>query len=303
MADVSLGRALGSGFALIKRRPASVLVWGLLHVIFVQAPILALLAYGAGDLVAAFGHAGTLSEPQAADFAFGLQRRMMLGEAAVLPGMLVHAIVSAAVYRAVLEPKGRAFAYLRLGRQEAWLLLLALTFSVLVGFAILPLEGLVAVTVISLMKLQAPAALAGPAVAVLALAVILWAFARLSMAGPMTFSDRRFRLFESWSLTRRNGLALLGLALLLILVMVLIELVVVGVAAGAVIGLGAGHAVDPRAVLAWLESPRLLDPVAAASLAALALVAAAIVGALNAIAVAPWATAYGQLKDRPNAWA
>ena len=40
MADISLGRALGSGFALIRRRPASVLVWGLLIVLFVQAPIL-----------------------------------------------------------------------------------------------------------------------------------------------------------------------------------------------------------------------------------------------------------------------
>jgi hypothetical protein len=303
MADISLSGALGSGFALIRRRPASVLVWGLLIVLFVQAPILAVLGLGASDLLAlaVTGQSRTPPTQQVMEFAFGLQRHIALIEACLLPAIAIRVIISAAVYRAVLEPGKAAFAYLRLGRQEAWLLLLALTFSALAAIAIFPLELVVIAAVLSLAALHAPVVYIAPALTVAALVVLLWAFARLSMAGPMTFADREFRLFESWRLTRRNGLRLLGLALLLIVVVILIELAIAALMAGVAAGLLGGHAIDPRAIQTWLASLTSQGPGLLAWLAPVILIAAAIIGGLNAIAVAPWATAYGQLNNSPNA--
>jgi hypothetical protein len=212
----------------------------------------------------------------------------------------VRVIVVAAVYRAVLEPARPGFAYLRIGRREGWLLLLMLTLAILVACAIIPLELLMIVPVIALARAAAPALLVGGGGVLVGLAVLVWVLARLSMAAPMTFAERRFRLFESWRLTRGHGLALIALGLLVFLFAALVEVAIFALAAAVAVGF-VGWPMNFRTVLVGLNSLRLQGPEALAVwLVPIGLVAAAAFGALYAIVVAPWADVYAQLNGRPD---
>ena len=303
MAAVSLGRAIGSGFALIKHRPASVFVWGLLLVVFVEAPILFLMGRAATETLGLWGAGGPTNEAAAQNIAFALQQRMLLVEAMMLPVLVVRVLIMAAVYRAVLEPAKRGLAYLRIGRQEAWLLLLALCISVLAGFAIVPLELLLGVSVITMM-MKGAWILVGPLLGIVGLILLLWVWARLSLAAPMTFADRHFRLFESWRLTRRHGLSLLGLGVVMFLLIAALELVLFSLLAIGGAALWAGHPLDAPAILAWIRRLSIQSAGQMAEwLVPIGLVAAAVFGALNAIAIAPWASAYQQLNKASRAGA
>ena len=302
MAAMSLGRAVGSGFELIKQRPASVLVWGLLLVLLVQAPTLILTAWVGSDLVEVWRRGGPLSPASANELAFAIQTRMALVQVMMLPALVVRALIVAAVYRAVLEPQRRGLAYLRIGRQEGWLTLLALCVWALAYFAIIPLELIVAAAVITGVLLKGYWWLMGPAVGIVGVLVLLWAVARLSLAAPMTFADRNFRLFESWRLTRRNGWSLLGLGVVMVLLLVGLELLLVAVVAVVVAVVFAGRAFDANQALAWLHGLSIQTPgQMAVWLVPTGLVAAAVYGAFNAIAIAPWASAYQQLNKGPGA--
>jgi hypothetical protein len=302
MAEVSLGRAIGSGFALIRHRPASVLVWGLLLVVFVQAPALYMLSQVGPQMLGLWGATGPTDPAEAQNIAFAFQGRMALIQALTLPAWLIRAVIVAAVYRAVLEPQKRGLAYLRIGRQEGWLLLLMLTAGLLTAFAIIPIELIVVVAVVTGIALKGLWWLLGPAVGIAGLVALLWAFARLSMAAPMTFADRNFRLFESWRMTQRHGFSLLGLGLLTVLLMLALELLLFG-AIGVVAAVAiAGRQVDAASIQAWLQGLTFQSPgQLAAWLVPTGLVAAAVFGALNAIAIAPWASAYQQLNTAPGA--
>jgi hypothetical protein len=301
MAAFSLGRAIGSGFALIKHRPASVFVWGLLLVLFVEAPIVVLVGRTATEMAGLWGRTGPVSPEAASSMGFALQERIAVIQLWILPTLLVRALIVAAVCRAVLEPQRRGLAYLRIGRQEGWLVLLSLTVSVLAAMAIVPVELLVGASV-ALGMMKPPVSLIGLGLGVVALLALLWVVARLSLAAPMTFAERNFRLFESWRLTRRNGLTLLGLGVLMFLLVVVIELVLVGLVALAAVAVLAGRPVDASQIQAWLQAFKIQSPgQMAAWLVPTGLVAAAVFGALNAIAIAPWASAYQQLNTAPRA--
>jgi hypothetical protein len=303
MAAVSLGKALGSGFALIRERPASVFAWGLLLVVFVEVPVFAILGQAIVGLAGAWGQKGPVNPVDASNLAFAFQQRIAIVEAMMLPTLLARALIVAAVYRAVLEPQRRGLAYLRIGRQEGWLMLLSLTVSVLAGFAIIPVELLIGGSILLGMALQSPWSLIAPiATGVAGLIFLLWVYARLSLAAPMTFAERNFRLFESWRATRRHGLELLGLGLVLFLLLVLIEVVVFGLVGIGAMAAIAGRTVDVPSVMSWLKDLSLQSPgQLAVWLVPTGLVAAAVIGAVNAIAIAPWASAYQQLNQGPAA--
>ena len=57
------------------------------------------------------------------------------------------------------------------------------------------------------------------------LGAMAWLGVRLSLAGPMTFAQRRLRLFSAWKLTRRRFWPLLGCYLLAFVFVVIIYLV------------------------------------------------------------------------------
>lgn len=301
MAAISIGRALGAGFVLIKRRPVSVFVWGLLVVLFVEAPLLAAFWLGFREGLAAFAlnPAPTPSDMQA--FQFDMQQRLGWMQVLDLPVYLVHAVVVAAVFRAVLEPKSSAFAYLRLGARELWLLLAMFCFANLLVLTMIPALGVVAVGgVLAVHAHPLWARLVPLGVAALAVCLLFWVGLRLSMAAPMTFAERRFRLFESWSLTRGQSGRLLILVILTWLIVAVLELLAAGVVWAVVFGLSVNHVIDIPHFVIGLSHVRAIDEMSGAApwLAIAAVLASIVFGMICAVAIAPFASAYSDLKAR-----
>lgn len=230
----SIGETALAGWGLVRREPKAVAVWGLVLLVFLFGPMVAVLTpimleFGrlASDLEGAQG-------TEAFDQAIGLQLWMMLFNlVSTVVQLVVQSVVIAAVFRAVLEPDNRGRFRLRLGAQEAWLMLL-----VVIGFAIFYI-GMVLVMIAGLaigglfyfVAQEAGAFIAGGLVILVGTVALLWVGLRLSMAGPMSFAERKLRLFESWTLTKGSSLRLLGMSLLNMLTLLVAQLVVVAVLA------------------------------------------------------------------------
>jgi hypothetical protein len=308
MARFSVTEAATSGFGLIGREPLAVLVWGLVVLAVLVLPCFGLVWAVFPDFVSF----AKLTEAQGADPSgqaaisqmMQLQSKMMLFNLIYLVGGTgVKAVLAAAVFRAVLEPGQKGFAYLKLGAQELWLALVSLVMGILAYMACMAAAIVVAICAAIAYFAGAQSGQAAGVGACILVAVVLglaaagaliWAMLRLSMAGPMSFSERKFLLFESWTFTRGQAWPLLGMTLLLGLIIVALELVLY-----AVFGVGVfafGLKLLPRMQTmtgqppeAWL---RLLWPY----IAGFAVVGSLLSGPAMALVFAPWATAYRDLK-------
>jgi hypothetical protein len=308
MARFSATGAATSGFGLIGREPLAVLAWGLVILVVLVLPCFGL----AWMVVPDFASFVRMTEAQGADPSgqaaisqmMQLQSKMMLFNLLYwVGGTGVKAVLAAAVFRAILEPGQKGFAYLKLGAQELWLALVSLVMGVLAYMACVAAVILVAICAaiayfVGAQSGQAAGVGACILVAVVlglaAAAVVIWAALRLSMAGPMSFAERKFLLFESWTLTRDQAWPLLGMILLLGLIIIALELVLY-----AVLGVGFvafGLQLIPRMQTmagqppeAWL---RLLWPY----IAAFTVVGSLLSGPAMALVFAPWASAYRDLK-------
>jgi hypothetical protein len=315
MADFSISDALGSGFGLLGRRPVSVLVWGLVSLIVGAALPLALFGSGlVTDYLALFRsfRPGMASPPpaQMMQLMAPLQAKMMVLQPIMLVvTLLVQSVVGAAVFRAVLEPRNRGLAYLRLGARELWLVLVNFVTRVLAVILIMALAvagliiGFALNAVFEGQHLDwATRSIVFVVLGLALAAVLVGVCVRFSMAWPMTFADGQFRLFESWGLTRGHGWKLFGLALLLAIISIVVVLVFEAVAAVFFILAVGGTHWDPFAALQLMQTPQsLLTPGFEVGLAVGGLVAAYLTGALYAITVAPWAAAYRGLRPPPAA--
>ena len=308
MARFSVTAAATSGFGLIGREPLAVLVWGLVVLVVLVLPCFGLVWTVLPDFVSfaklAEAPGGDPSGQAAMSQMMQLQSKMMLFNLLYwVGGTGVKAVLAAAVFRAVLEPGQKGFAYLKLGAQELWLALVSLVMGILAYVACMAAAVIVAICAAIAYFAGAqsgPAAGVGACILVAvvlgltAAGALIWALLRLSMAGPMSFSERKFLLFESWTFTRGQAWPLLGMTLLLGLIIVALELVLY-----AVFGVGLfafGLKLVPRMQdmtnqppEAWL---RLLWPY----IAGVALVGSLLSGPALALVFTPWATAYRDLK-------
>jgi len=297
------------GVRLVAREPLAILTWALAILLFLVAPAGWLLSSLAPSLFD-FARLAELQDQQpGADFETLMAPMMrlqgqMMGVNLIfwLGGTVAKAILAAAAFRAVLEPGNRGFGYLRLGAQEGWLALLMLVQGVLLYIVAIVAAIVLAIVVAIVFGIGASTErgvlLAGLATIAAVLAVgipLIWAILRLSLAAPMTFAERNFRLFESWALTRGQSLRLLGMTLLLVLILIAIEMVCGGLLVGGLaVTLGvqsAGtelEAVFQQPPQVWL---RTLWPV----LAVVATLGSLIGAVMTAIVAAPWAEAYRQL--------
>lgn len=312
MSGISIGETVVSGFGLVVRRPAAVLLWGLLFTAIVILPLALVfgpLLSGLPALVrtAQQGGQAEVSEAVAMRVAGGVLLAVPL---LVIAVAVAHAMVTGAVYRSVLEPAKRDFASLRFGRQELWLILLAVARWFVTG--VMATGVAVCALLVCGLGLLLSAWLVQPwqgivrapffIVAVLgAVCAGVWISLRLSLAGPMTFAERHFRLFESWTLTRGHVWELLGLGALLLVIRqglpILLAMAIYGGVAlltATTIGfVDFGHLgsaplsgqVDVAALLA-AATPVILIVVLVLMLA---------LGALQAVFLAPWAVAYRAL--------
>jgi hypothetical protein len=294
--SIEIGKAAFSGFGLIGRHPLSVLIWGLLYLILLGVPSLYMMSQVGPawlQMVQAAAQAKASGASPAETNATMMQMLPMMQKAGALGwlitllGLVVRAVLVTAVLRAVLEPANQGFCYLRLGMQELWQLLLAIAMFVLfvVGFVCIALVGgLLSVIMGSL----GPVAVLGRFVLTLGIFIAFVYFAlRFSLAPAMTFKDKTFRLFESWTMTRGHVGALFLIVLILIVLVLIFELVVGGAAIGYIFSNRAmlQNSTDPSAFF------KSLAPIAAIGVA----VGSLLSGAVLAIFLAPFATAYKQL--------
>jgi hypothetical protein len=311
MATFSISEALGSGFGLIARKPLSVLAWGLAYLVLIILPVCGIFAWLGPGLFEAFhdrirlAAGGVVGSGAFAGMMHSQMQMMAFQSAVALATVLGRAVLTGAVFRAVLEPKNSSFGYLRIGASELWLIVLMFGVGVLAAIYIVAvflgaaLTGLaVAAAFASSPTIKPFTAWAETVVALVALWLTIWVTLRLSLAGPMTFAAREFRLFESWALTRGHALRLFVLAVLEVLIIIVVYAALFCVGALVLMAVGfnfdwAGHHERMRAL--FEKSPTTLMAQVAPWLILVALIASVIYAGLMAIMIAPWAKAYGEL--------
>jgi hypothetical protein len=158
---------------------------------------------------------------------------------------LLNIIFSAAAIRAELEPQAHSFAYMRVGGQEAWLLASSFVFGlVLFGANFLMSIPLSIITVAATIGQVAASNGSSGASQAMGLggglllvrlvgqaiisAVYIWLWLRLSLGVVMSYHERQFRLFESWTLTRGHAWRMF-LTMLLVSLMLMAVGIVMGI--------------------------------------------------------------------------
>lgn len=300
MAAIDIGKAATAGLRVIARNPVAVLVWAAVLLLVGVLPVAGLMTTMLGSIVelAEAERAGV--EPSSEAIMPMISAVFAMQPVLLITGIAVRAILTAAIFRAVLEPDEKRWFYLRLGAQEMWVGLMVIVLWVLlslvstpVGFLLMPIMMIVAVaagndpTMFILPTVAAVLAMVG---------VLAWVMLRFSMALPMTFSERKFRLFESWTLTRGRTLQLLGVGVLLVLMVVLLEAVVIGVFVAISFALHGAGGFDEAAVTAFFAQDASIWMAELAPWAIGVAVLGALLGAAaTTVMVAPWAEVYRQL--------
>jgi len=304
MADIEVSAAAGAGFKLIGARPVSVFIWGLFMVLLVVGPSMVLFATILPQFIDMMREqAAHPDAPPRLAAAMPIINRMGAAYSVMgLGGILSAAILNAAVYRAVIEPRNRGFAYLRFGMREIWLVVLYVA-QFLLWFAMIVL-AVIAVGGISAMAAhfegRSWGAVAGVVAGLLAAFTLIVVALRLSMAAPMTFADGEFRLFQSWRLTRGHAWQIFLVALLLVVILIGVGIVVNVVERLTLFPLMFSFMADPHAADNFRttinQPPEIWLKTAWPFILAACVGISIYTGVMRSIVAAPWATVYRMLK-------
>jgi hypothetical protein len=301
MAHLSVGDAAGAGFKLIGGKPLSVFAWGLFAIVLGVLPVMAMMGTSMTPLMDMMRDMKLHPEtpPSQAQMMHMYGNMMFVNPLMRLASMVIKTMLAAAVFRAVLEPKKNAFAYLRLSMQEVWILLVSIveTIMIVVGAAVALLVCGLIVGVVASSATKMAAGLTGVVLAVICVVALIWVLLRLSMATPMSFEERGFRLFESWKITRGHAFGLFLLALLIGVILLLLELAALVVIGIPMMLIFHPHAMGPEAIQAFMKQPpQMMLQTVGPVIVVCVLVFSFVIGALQAIVLAPWATAYRMLR-------
>ncbi len=305
MADISIGSAVGAGFQLIARKPLTVMVWGLVRILFVVAVIALFAPVLMGIFAEAMQNAQAGGQPSQAEITQLMSRVMVMQGASLLlniGGLFVTAILYCAISRAVVHPERGAVAYLRLGGPEFFVAILSFAAGIAAFFVILlcMIPFLIVVGILASQHMYAPmAAVIGLGVLVLFVGLI-YVLLRLAFVVPMMVDDGQFHLFDAWRLTKHHvgslfvvGLCLVGIAIAAELVvgafLVALGVAALGAAAGGLGNLQAFFALGPAVIISRL-APWLI---------VYAVLAIPLQGCAMAIFGAPWARAYRDVAPLP----
>lgn len=226
MAAFSASDIAFEGFRITRERPLAVLAWaGLLLALQIAttAVMLAVAGPAMADLQSAAA-GGTGGDPSAILAAYG---RMAPALSLIWPfTLLVSAVISCAVYRMVLRPQESALAGMRIGADELRVLVVSVAIVLLISVVVfvgIILAGVVGGGVAAAANGPAGAILGG-VIGIAVLCAVIFMSVRLSLAAPMTFEQRDFRVFESWRATQGTFWPLFGAYLLAFILGLLVSL-------------------------------------------------------------------------------
>jgi len=220
----SATKAAFEGFRLIKAKPGAILGWALFYAVAL------IVIIGGGMLIFGTSALAELKSGQDRHYESLEEALPLLQAAGAFLGFLfvtftiVASIQLAAVYRAVLRPGDRGFAYMKFGGDELRQIALIIFFMLLHGLIWGGVFGGL-ITLHALDYIDGPGAVASY-FSGFAIACFLSVFfgVRLSLAPPMTFAKRRLHLGRAWSLTRGNFWALLGMFVLALIFAIILSL-------------------------------------------------------------------------------
>lgn len=304
MADFSGGAAISSGFRLIGRNPGAVLAWGVAYVAIAILPQFLMMWHVLPDLLTfyhdAFANAQAGTPPSSDPEFMRIQGEISRYQPIqIVLGVVALAVVNSAIYRAVLEPKNKAWAYLRLGKQELWVGLTTVVFYIALVVAMV--AAMIPAIIVGAVAASGPSWTSGLIVFLLAcgaLFFVIWVILRLSLAAPMSFAQKNFRLFESWRLTQGLGWKLFGVALAIGCIVIALELALMVVAFTLISATGVAHADQIQAF--FQHPPTDLAVRAIPWLAGICGVYAILCGLMFPILTAPFATIYRELSGETD---
>lgn len=285
------------GFRIIRERPILIAWWGALLLLNLIICIF---------ILAQAGVPLTQNMSLEKEAAEGIELIRQTGAVllAALIGMVFYAVMTCAVYRAVLGGYSPSYGYLRLGmdevRQVVLIFSLVLMVLVVMMLSIVPLmilNGLLSLIAQAVAKALVPTV--GSLVALAATLLNVWLAVRLSMVSVQSFDEKRLNLLGSLVLTRGRFWTLLGgfavVFGLVLFVGILFYVIYMAIAAW-ITGVEIVTIADvPAPDFSSLNT--LLSPVNAAYVAVNTIVSPLT----TALGVGAVAAAYQNLKNTPNA--
>ena len=229
--SIAVTQAAFAGFGVLRRKPWAPLVWSLIYVGVTAGMLLVLGAAFVRALrrLVALGPSGQVQPAEI----LGLMAAVAGGYFLMIAVFwVIGAIINMAVVRAVLEPEAGAFAYMRFGPAELWLMLANFVLFILYTIVSTALAIPVSIaSAIAVLTWRDAAPFISVPVQLASWGVTIWFGLRFSMVAPMIFTDRRFRLFESWRMTRGHVWRLfsVGVVMALTTAVIYLALGVVGV--------------------------------------------------------------------------
>jgi hypothetical protein len=191
---MTVGSLLEGALALLKARPGSLAIWGLINLATTIG-----MAYATMLVVDAQVMAGA----DASGAAIG---SLLLAYLAV---SAISTMVYTAALRVALRPGAHGLASLRLGMDEVRQFLLALLYLIAFGIALLVIAMVLAVFVRDRSALVDGSSTAW-LLYILAFVAIAFFYTRVSLSFPLTLMRRRFVVGEAWQLTVGRFRTLLG---------------------------------------------------------------------------------------------
>ena len=307
MAQIDISQVAFAGFGLVRRKPMAVVGWALFLFVVGVLPVLAFVGPMANAYSEFFRMAAANPDPDPEKMMEMMGPMYGAQPILWLTGLITRVVLTGAIFRAILEPSASGWAYLRLGMGEVMMAVVVFVLGILVGVGMG--VGGVLIFVLCLAIWQASHAVAVGVGILLGLALLLaliWVLLRFSLAAPMSFADKNFRLFESWRVTKGNSLRLLLVALILWAILMVAEMLLFGVffaVAAPMVGMShAAGALSQASIEAFFNQPvQAWLPQAMPWIAGVGLVGSFIGAAVMAVFTAPWAEAYRQLRKAPEA--
>lgn len=283
------------GFRVTWEKPKTLLIWtGFLLAVNLLMP-LALFGLGLNGRLAELeaASANPSQDPTAALESFAALAPLY---AILIPvGLVVQAMIAAAVFRLVLDPEDSRRHPVQFGREEARLIVLALVYTLLFLAAVVGVV-VVGAAAAALAGIAGAGPLVGIALGLFLMGLLLYVSVRMSLGPVITFSEGRLAVFDSWNLTRglfwpifaAYFLAILAIMIFYLLAMVLVAALGAIMAGGDLEAVGRLMTPDMTSLAAFLTPGQVL----------MILIGAFINAVYNAVMSAPSAVIYREIRAR-----